>query len=178
MTTKCKHVLLGARREPSGCRVQRSRCGAMQKMTSRCRWALRPTITCLGLGQNEGIALRPSGRRSSRSSARRSDHGRAVEGGPAGLEAARGVRPPARPPSINTGCGATVWRHGLSSGRPRACGGYVIADPHATYRPVSTPHSDVSCGSVPPPANHRRPSDDPPPPPRRLTHKQDPLPIR
>ena len=92
-----------------------------------------------GWGQKEGKAPRPPGRRPSRSSARRSDHGRAVEGGPAGVAAARGVRPPARPPTIDAGFGATVWRHGLTWGRPRACGGHIIADSRATYRTWEPP---------------------------------------
>jgi len=39
--------ILRARRELSRCRVQRSRCCEMQKMTSRCRWARLPTMLCM-----------------------------------------------------------------------------------------------------------------------------------
>jgi len=62
MTTRCKHVFLGARREPSRCRVQRLRCRAMQKMTSRCRWARLPTMSSARPDRLPGGSLSPLAR--------------------------------------------------------------------------------------------------------------------
>jgi len=100
-------------------------------------------------GQKDWRAPRPPGRWPSRSSARRSDQGRAVKGGSAKVAAARGVRPPARQPTIDAGFGATVWRHGLTSGRPRACDGHIFADARATYRPCEPRVSALQADPIP-----------------------------
>jgi len=107
--------------------------------------------------KDERAPQRP-GRWPSRSSARRSDHGRAVEGGPAKVAATRGVRRPVSPPTVDAGFGAPVWSHALTSDRPRACDGHIFADARATYRRLAS-------GPDPLTANHMRLLGGPPPPP-------------